>query len=324
MTPYPASFSVLSDARGGDVLVVAVKVTVDGRGSPSTDPSPVVTADRFDDRGMLVAPGDIAVTRTGTSVAVRGAITDGASVTRGPVNARVQIGTIAADLLGFAPRRWRRSGSAFEAVAIEDYRPVVPTFDVAFGGSSGAMRFQDNPVGRGYWEESSGVDPTEVDLPLVEYSGGRLGSPGDRVAPAAFGWVPPSWSPRREYAGTYDAAWLEREAPLLPRDFDERFYDVAPRPWVLRPPLRGGETIETTHMGVPGTYRAQVPRVRVRIKLPGLICVPQIDMLEIDPLRDRLTLTLRSSVPVRFSGAASFPILVRELRVIGRSSTTWA
>lgn len=53
MTPYPASFSVLSDARGGDVLVVAVKVTVDGRGSPSTDPSPVVTADRFDDRGML-------------------------------------------------------------------------------------------------------------------------------------------------------------------------------------------------------------------------------------------------------------------------------
>ena len=34
--------------------------------------------------------------------------------------------------------------------------------------------------------------------------------------------------PRVQLAGTYDDAWKTARAPLLPKDFDERFYRVAP------------------------------------------------------------------------------------------------
>lgn len=76
-------------------------------------------------------------------------------------------------------------------------------------------------------------------------------------APEGFGPVPPWWRMRAQCAGTYDKVWKDTHHPLLPHDFDYRFYQVSP------PGLR-----------VPG-YLA--PGYRVQ----GLGLLPQGQMLDI-------------------------------------------
>ncbi len=47
--------------------------------------------------------------------------------------------------------------------------------------------------------------------------------------PACFGPIPGNWAPRVYYSGTYDETWLNEKSPLLPGDFDERFFFALPK-----------------------------------------------------------------------------------------------
>ena len=52
----------------------------------------------------------------------------------------------------------------------------------------------------------------------------------DRPRPAGFGPIAAHWQPRAASRGTYDERWKRDRQPLLPDDFDDRFYQCAPRP----------------------------------------------------------------------------------------------
>lgn len=56
-----------------------------------------------------------------------------------------------------------------------------------------------------------------------------------------FGPIARDASPRKTYAGTYDAAWAAQRMPLLPTDFDARFNQAAPPRQIVSPYLRGDE-----------------------------------------------------------------------------------
>ena len=74
-----------------------------------------------------------------------------------------------------------------------------------------------------------------------------------------FGPVARDKSPRREFAGTYDAAWAAERMPLLPRDFDDRFHQAAPPRQIARPFLHGDETLSLTGFTDGGTIATQLP-----------------------------------------------------------------
>jgi hypothetical protein len=61
-----------------------------------------------------------------------------------------------------------------------------------------------------------------------------------------FGPVRRDESPRKRYAGTYDATWVADRMPLLPTDFDPRFNQVAPARQIISPHLRGFEPVRLT------------------------------------------------------------------------------
>lgn len=63
-------------------------------------------------------------------------------------------------------------------------------------------------------------------------------------------------------AGTYDEAWRANRHPLLPEDFDSRFWQCAPEDQIARPFLRGDEAYTLTHL------HPDYPRAHGR--LPGL------------------------------------------------------
>lgn len=63
------------------------------------------------------------------------------------------------------------------------------------------------------------------------------------LAPAGLGPLSPMSPPRLEHAGTYDETWRQERFPLLPLDFDPRFYLCAPADQQPGAHLQGGEAV---------------------------------------------------------------------------------
>jgi hypothetical protein len=68
------------------------------------------------------------------------------------------------------------------------------------------------------------------------------------------------------YAGTYDDEWQQSRAPYLPRDFDARFFQLAPPGLVMEGKyLQGGEYVDVRGATAEGILQFRLPRVHVAI-----------------------------------------------------------
>jgi hypothetical protein len=75
----------------------------------------------------------------------------------------------------------------------------------------------------------------------------------------ALGPIGRSWLPRRSYAGTYDQAWLDDRMPLLPNDFDDRYFQSVPPDQQVAFP-QGGEPVELVGLTTEGRLTMHLPR----------------------------------------------------------------
>jgi hypothetical protein len=159
------------------------------------------------------------------------------------------VGPVAKVVRVFGDREWRGPLDLRISPPIPFERmPLI--YERAFGGvrkhdeEKGPLEIDwRNPVGVGFGLRSAPPDKAVRRLPNLEDPAQLIGSPRDRPAPAGFGYVAPSWEPRRRYAGTYDEAWQETRAPFLPKDFDPRFFNAAHPDLVCPGHLRGGERV---------------------------------------------------------------------------------
>jgi hypothetical protein len=195
--------------------------------------------------------------------------------------------------------------------------PVV--YERAFGGgmtAQGTARsaFEPyNPVGVGLGNARSANESIETELPNIEYSDGRR-------SPAGLGPIGPAWQPRIGYAGTYDANWLQDQAPLLPFDFDTRFFQVAPEDQQLDA-LAPGDWIEVTGMRADGTWLVRLPAFEAPLTLAYVDritdAVPRVDTVHLEPDLKRIHLTSRHVLQVELGRAP----LVQAM--VGRMSPAW-
>ena len=79
--------------------------------------------------------------------------------------------------------------------------------------------------------------------------------------PAGFGPIARHWAPRVALAGTYDDVWERTRKPLVPTDFDERFYQCAPEDQQVDRFLKGGELVELYGMTADGVLSFRLPRI---------------------------------------------------------------
>jgi len=87
-------------------------------------------------------------------------------------------------------------------------------------------------------------------------------SPDGGFAPMAFGPLGRTWLPRRQYAGTYDDVWLDNRVPLLPMDFDDRYFQAsAPDQQIPYP--TGGEPVELVNLSPGGRLSGELPRTQI-------------------------------------------------------------
>ncbi len=281
-TPLVAEAFCTTDARGAEVAVVVVKGTWhdpgDGPLRLADEQAPVATAPVY--RGepgasSLVRDTDLVPPKPGTDCLLRGhAYGDGArevavrfavfSGGRPVVDQRAVVS---------GPRQWRTTLGLASVVGPVPFDRADLSWELAFGGRDGSPddpalhdELAENPVGTGFRAPGSRLDVDGAWLPQIERPDDRLSGPDGRPRPVGFGPVASGWAPRLALAGTFDPAWRRRRAPLLPDDFDTRFYQSAPPGLVAVPHLGGGEDVVVEGCG-PHPWRVALPEVRVRVAL---------------------------------------------------------
>ncbi|WP_047046467.1 DUF2169 family type VI secretion system accessory protein [Vibrio mexicanus] len=83
----------------------------------------------------------------------------------------------------------------------------------------------------------------ERPVPSVFYPDENWQLNTNKVRVAGFGPLPAFFEERTQFLGTYDEDWQENRRPLLPKDFDMRFYQCAPSDQQCKGFLLGGERL---------------------------------------------------------------------------------
>jgi len=120
-----------------------------------------------------------------------------------------------------------------------------------------------NPIGSGYAKKRRALRGTSV--PNIEYKSKKILQAGFPL-PAGFGPIPCDWAPRRYWGGTYDTQWEQNRMPILPSDFDDRFYQCAPQDQQVEGFVNGGEKVELYNLTPNGYLQFNLPGYSLNFK----------------------------------------------------------
>lgn len=298
-SPFAAGIALLPNADGIDTLYLVVKGTFTLESTPrvADEQVPIVAAPKHVDdpasSGMTHAP-DIGLSKPSTDVLLVGSAfaPDGRPTSR--VDVSVTVGPVHTAALVQGDRVWEDSVVGYRASPPNVFTEIPLVWERAFGGfdetPDGVLTMPENPVGTGFRARNGTLPIAGLPLPNVEDPGNLVGTHTDRPKPVGFAPVGAHWEPRRRYAGTYDEAWQADRSPFLPTDFDARFLQVAPEPFITPSYLAGGEPIGLHGLSPAGPIRSRVPLadLTVQFVLDGTAhpAPANIDTLVLEP-RDR-------------------------------------
>jgi hypothetical protein len=307
-TPYAAERAWLRDREGAYHFIVAVRASFalgsDGAVTLAPAQPPPCCAPEYEgepELSSLARELDLGPLKPTTEVLLRAHAHAPDERARACVAVSLRVGALHKQLLVHGERHYRDDG-----FALTEAQPFVRReirYELAFGGSDPSdqtpgRRAGDkrNPVGRGF-----ALDPRTragQRAPSVTYLDGEL----ERRGPAGFGPIASHWSPRRELAGRFDAAWHETQRPLLPLDYDPRFALAAPSDQQLPDYLVGGEPVELCGMTREGTLRFVLPVVDLtfvsRFRSGQTEHAGRLVTVSIEPEDGRLSLVLQTSLRV--------------------------
>jgi hypothetical protein len=161
-----------------------------------------------------------------------------------------------------------------------------------------------NPVGTGFRSKKGNFEEG-IRLPNLEDPKYPLKSYGDTPPPAGFGFISPNWQPRAARAGTYDDKWMKERMPLLPTDFDRRFFNAASTGLIASGYLKGNEPVLIENASPSGKMTFQLPGVpppKIHVELRGGVhhdLTTNLDTVIINTYENVLFLLWRTHLEVR-------------------------
>ncbi|MBS0447266.1 MAG: DUF2169 domain-containing protein [Proteobacteria bacterium] len=311
-SPFEAKSSLVCDRNGASQWVVAIKGTYrllrDGRVALANrdEQAPIHESPRH--RGdplttSLAGECELDYVRQHTDVLLHGSAYAPGGRPVAELDVTLMVAGMTKTLRVFGDRRWRRGVTGPEIGSIGPFVVMPIVYERAYGGSEAGgdtPGFEPrNPVGAGY--ASTARRALGQPIPNIEYPGGLIGSWRDRPCPAGFGPIARHWLPRRQLAGTYDAAWERDRLPLLPLDFDERFYQCAPADQQAQGYLRGGEPVLLRNLSPQGEWRLHLPAetfvLRTRMGGRWHERRPDLHQVELRPDDCKLMMLWKSTLP---------------------------
>ncbi len=306
-TPYAGRVLVAPDIEGAESAVVVLKATFElAPGEPpmiAREQTAVALADVYAGEpgaSSVVQPSDLCVGKPGTDLLLVACARPEREATQ--VDVEFRVGRHRKLLRVFGERHWERVLGCTRMSRPKPFESIPLVWENAFGGADGTPRREKhhayearNPIGRGFRAKRSRRDVEAEPLPNVEDPAALIRRPRHRPPPAGCGPVAPGWQPRAAFAGTYDEAWLRDRSPLLPSDFNPRFFDRAPAGLVASQPPRAGEPVLVRGVGGAAALAFAVPDVAPRARLvlrDAVADLPlHLDTFLVDAERLRLELT---------------------------------
>jgi hypothetical protein len=268
-TPYAAERNWTRDKTGVHHWLVAVKATFDispdGKLKLADEQIPPVLAPvYYGEPGLssLRYDSDLLAVKPGTDVIVNAhAHAPGGKPTK-QFDVTLKIDKFSKTLRISGPRVYAFNMGFLTCTAAQPFTTQPIRYEWAYGGGD----FSDpdpknhridprNPIGKSFTVHEANLKGQPAHS--VEFPSGNAA----KMGPAGFGAIDRSWTPRREYAGTYDDKWEKAKKPLLPDDYDDRFGMCAPADQLSPEPLRGGERVELTNMTPQQSLRIELPKV---------------------------------------------------------------
>lgn len=307
-----ADIAIFPDPRGVDTLHVTLKATFSFAGplTLAEEQVPIRRADEYTGApgvSSIAFPADVSLVKPGTDVVLVGQAQAprGRRVSELLVN--LTVGRLSKTVRVIGDRVWKAGAMSAAPTRPVPFTTMPLVFERAFGGACRPPREGEapelearNPVGVGFRGRRPLRELDGAPLPNLEDPAAGILEAGDRSIPACFSPIAPSWIPRRDRGGTYDAAWATHRAPYLPLDFDPRFFNFAASELISPRCLEGGERVELRN--VTGSEQAAfsiptcLPRVQVFIgtRTEALRC--GLDTLVLEPDQLRFSATWRGAL----------------------------
>jgi len=272
-TPFAAESTWTRDERGAEFWLVAVRacfeIDPEGRQSPAIEQTEVQRAPTFADDPLssgLTSDNDFVLYKDGTDVLVEGRAYTPERSPRTKCTVSLEVDTIRKTLDVVGPRRLSYNGFGISISEPQPFFNMPLTWGQTYGGRVGeGDKFEwlpENPAGTGFSSRPEflhGAAAPNVEYPSEPYRGPRSGRP------AAFGPVAQHWQPRVSYAGTYGERWRQTRDPLVPEDFDRRYFRCAPTDQQTQTPLVGYEEVKLMGLTPDGFLGFVLPRIRFDI-----------------------------------------------------------
>ena len=315
-TPFAFEPLFIADEDGRPIVVPIVKATFDvsARGEVTLGETQVPV----DFRGALYGEPAKSSPRLEPETAFFKPATDcvliGHAVSEHPttqLDVGVRVGPVTKVARVTGNRWWLEGAVGLTMSSPEPFRLMPLVYERAFGGWDRTPEKEEdhqyeprNPVGVGFVGKH-GFAKTGSPLPNIEDPSQMLTSPTGRVRPTGFGFLGVEWQPRVSFAGTYDEEWTKNRAPLLPTDFDRRFFNAASEGLVAAGYLRGDEWVQAFGVTLEGKWEFRLPgvatpMVTVAVRLGGDIPLEtNLDTVIVDADARRLTLIWRTFTTLR-------------------------
>ncbi|WP_322866125.1 DUF2169 domain-containing protein [Aquicoccus sp. G2-2] len=269
-TDFSAESIWTRDERGAEFWMVAIKacfeIDEDGRQRVAEVQTPVHYVPEFAGDPLcsgLVHEGDFALWKAGTDVLVTGHAhaPEGRAVER--IGIRLKLADIDKRLIVLGERQIYEGAVGLGLTAPYPFVKMPVVWERTYGGwdRTGERETWDeaNPAGCGFARAGTHLVGTQA--PNIEYPDAPYGGAGSGRA-AGLGALAHHWSARAKYAGTYDAAWEKTRNPLLPADFDRRYWRAAPEDQQTKAPLIGYEQVALGGMTPEGVWSLILPRLK--------------------------------------------------------------
>ena len=309
LTPYAVGELAGKDAEGMPLFVAVVKATWEWQPNGTIQPvapAPIQDDDEFAGEPAtsgLVAASDLSPPKARVDVLFKGTLAFPAPITETDI--AVRVGTRLQKAAHVFGARYWLPGIVHDMVPSKPHPTAALPFawELAFGG----MDAEDsrateprNPAGSGVTKRPAELHGKQA--PSFEDPTNLIKSSTDRPAPRGFGPVASHWQPRCQLAGTYDEAWQSSRAPLLPKDFNPAYWNVAPVDQQLDD-YQPGEQVRLLNMSKRGTDFFALPEFEVPVTFNSREtmseAVAQVDTIIIEPAEQRFTLVARATFTPR-------------------------
>jgi len=272
-TPFKMEPLLLADENLSPLLTVVVKATYDIisptqlRLAEEQEPVSLEGAYWGDpETASLKYEPEVAFYKPATDVVLIGTAF-GAGSRDTELMSGIKIGPMQKIVKVFGDRFWEKRIAGASMTPPQSIEAIPLRYEMAFGGADPRGDKDDrvcvdmrNPVGKGFQDLKSPINDW-VPLPNLEDPNQLIHRFTDRPQPVGFGYQSGHWQARSQYAGTYDATWDEERSPLLPIDFDRRFFNGASPGLIANGFLSGDEQVVIANASTMGKLQFSLPSI---------------------------------------------------------------